>query len=182
MRDIKISHNISQYHLDVQGSERQKVLPAAQLFSEKTASAIEWYGQKGYLDNFDWAETAQVIRIFNNWFDIFNASSKLGKHEGKNVYGVNLQKQNDILCEMNKLMHEIKIGKHKTLISFQKGIIVSNDALQKLLPQITKMCSNFKFNVEYILTRRLNQDVLENFFSFIRATGGAYDQPIALDF
>ncbi|XP_071574859.1 uncharacterized protein [Temnothorax nylanderi] len=181
-RDMKISHNISQYHLDVQGSERQKVRPAAQLLSETTASSTEWYGQKGYLNNFDWAETARVIRLFNDWFDIFNASSKFGKHEGKNAYGVILQKQNNILSEMNKLMHEIKIGKHKTLISFQKGIIVTNNSLQELLPYVTKLCSDFKFNVEYILTRRLNQDVLENFFSFIRATGGAYDQPTALDF
>lgn len=34
--DLKIAFNISQYHLDVKGSERQKVLPAAQLLSNKT--------------------------------------------------------------------------------------------------------------------------------------------------
>jgi len=44
------------------------------------------------------------------------------------------------------------------------------------------MCSNFNFNVEDILIRRLNQDVLENFFSCIRTNSGACDQPIALDF
>jgi len=42
----------------------QKVLPAAQLLSEMTASVIEWYGQNGNLNNF-WVETARVIRIFN---------------------------------------------------------------------------------------------------------------------
>jgi len=109
---MKISHNISQYHLEVQRTERQKVLPAAQLLSETTASVIECYGQNGNLNNFDWVETARVIRIFNNWFDIFNASSKFGKHEGKNAYGVNLHKQNNILCQMNELMHKIKIGTH----------------------------------------------------------------------
>jgi len=181
VKDMKISHNISQYHLEVQRTERQKVLPAAQLLSEMTASVIEWYGQNGNLNNFDWVETARVIRIFNNWFDIFNASSKFGKHEGKNAYGVNLHKQNNILCKINELMYKIKIGRHKSLISFQKGIIITNNALQEFLPYI-KMCSNFNFNVEYILTRRLNQDVLKNFFSFIRTNSGACDQPTALDF
>jgi len=155
VKDMKISHNIGQYHLEVQGTERQKVLSAAQLLSETTVSVIEWYGQNGNLSNFDWVKTARVIRIFNNWFDIFNASSKFGKYRRIKIYGVNLHKQNNILCEMNKLMHKIKIGRHKTLIFFQKGII-TNNALQEFLPYITKMCSNFNFNVKYILIRRLN--------------------------
>jgi len=181
-KDVKVSHNISQYHLDVQGCERQKVVLAAQLFSERTALAIEWYGQKGYLNNFDWKETARVIRLFNDWFDIFNASSMYGKHDGKNAYGINLEKQDDILREMTELTNETTIGKHKSLITFQKGIIVNNCSLQQFLPYIKEMYSNDYFNVQYIITRRLNQDVLENFFSFIRATGIAYDKPTALDF
>lgn len=34
-----------------------------------------------------------------------------------------------------------------------------------------------KYGIEYILTHRLNQDVLENFFSYIRAMGTVYDHP-----
>jgi len=166
-KDVKVSHNISQYHLDVQGCERQKVVLAAQLFSERTASAMEWYGQKGYLNNFDWKETARVIRLFNDWFDIFNASSMYGKHDGKNAYGINLEKQDDILREMTELMNEMTIGKHKSLITFQKGIIVSNCSLQQFLPYIKEMYSNDYFNVQYIITRRLNQDVLKNFFHLL---------------
>jgi len=84
-KDVKVSHNISLYHLDVQGCERQKVVLAAQLFSERTALAIE--RTKRILNYFDWKETARVIRLFNDWFDIFNASSMYGKHDGKNAYG-----------------------------------------------------------------------------------------------
>lgn len=35
-----------------------------------------------------------------------------------------------------------------------------------------------EFDVKYIFTRRLNQDILENFFSYIRLMGGAYDHSI----
>lgn len=37
------------------------------------------------------------------------------------------------------------------------------------------------YNVRYILTNRLNQDVLENLFSVIRSKGGLNDKPSPLD-
>lgn len=38
------------------------------------------------------------------------------------------------------------------------------------------------YNLEYILTYRLNQDVLENTFGVIRAKGGLHDHPDQLEF
>ena len=38
------------------------------------------------------------------------------------------------------------------------------------------------FNVEYILTRKLNQDVLEHFLGCIRQMHGSYDHPNAVNF
>lgn len=34
-----------------------------------------------------------------------------------------------------------------------------------------------RYNIDYILTYRLNQDVLENFFGVIRSKGGLHDHP-----
>lgn len=39
-----------------------------------------------------------------------------------------------------------------------------------------------RFGTQYILTRRINQDVLENFFGVIRSKGGLHDHPNALEF
>uniref|UniRef100_T1GKL7 Transposable element P transposase-like RNase H C-terminal domain-containing protein n=1 Tax=Megaselia scalaris TaxID=36166 RepID=T1GKL7_MEGSC len=39
-----------------------------------------------------------------------------------------------------------------------------------------------KYNVEYILTSRLNQDYLENMFGMIRASGSQHTHPTALEF
>jgi hypothetical protein len=36
--------------------------------------------------------------------------------------------------------------------------------------------------LEYIITRKLNQDILENFFYHVRAMGGANDNPNPIDF
>lgn len=38
-----------------------------------------------------------------------------------------------------------------------------------------------KYNIQYILTAILNQDVLEIFFSYISGMGGANDHPSPLD-
>lgn len=39
-----------------------------------------------------------------------------------------------------------------------------------------------RFNVDYLLSRRINQDVIENFFGVIRAKGGLHDHPSPLEF
>ena len=39
-----------------------------------------------------------------------------------------------------------------------------------------------RFNIKYILTYRLNQDVLENFFGVIRTKGGLHDHPDRQEF
>lgn len=38
------------------------------------------------------------------------------------------------------------------------------------------------FNAKYLLTYRLNQDVLENFFGVIRSKGGLHDHPDQQEF
>lgn len=55
---------------------------------------------------------------------------------------------------------------------FQKGILMSITSLKLLRSEM-----NEKFGYKYILTHRLNQDCLENFFSQIRGRSGAHDHP-----
>lgn len=69
----------------------------------------------------------------------------------------------------------MRVGKHRQLIQFQKGIL-SNASLLSLYKYLKET-----YNMEYVLTHRLNQDVLENFFSYIRGMGGSNDHPCTLD-
>jgi len=84
-KDLKVAYKISQYHLNLQGTERQKVLPVTQLLSASIASALQWCGQKDYLENVEWMKATHVIKLLNDWFDIFNSKSMYGKHSGKNA-------------------------------------------------------------------------------------------------
>lgn len=54
---------------------------------------------------------------------------------------------------------------------------MSNTATQMLFEDVKK-----RFEVTYLLTYRLNQDVLENFFGVIRGKGGLHDHPDPLEF
>jgi hypothetical protein len=39
-----------------------------------------------------------------------------------------------------------------------------------------------KYGLDYVMTSRLNQDCLENFFSPVRALGRTYDYPVPAEF
>ena len=66
-------------------------------------------------------------------------------------------------------------------MSFQKGIILYYKSLIGLFSYLKQYEFILDFNFEYILTNRLNQDVLENLFSYIRGIGGRKETPTALD-
>lgn len=62
--------------------------------------------------------------------------------------------------------------------TYLKGIIVSNTSLQHLLYDMKKC-----YGLQYILTRKLDQDILENFFSFLKGMAGCASNNITvLDF
>lgn len=65
------------------------------------------------------------------------------------------------------------IGKSSLQI-FQKGILQSINAIKSLYESVKPL------KVNYILTIKLNQDILENLFSQIRTRGGLNDHPTPL--
>uniref|UniRef100_A0A1B0DH88 Transposable element P transposase-like GTP-binding insertion domain-containing protein n=1 Tax=Phlebotomus papatasi TaxID=29031 RepID=A0A1B0DH88_PHLPP len=65
----------------------------------------------------------------------------------------------------------------RTKAPFQIGILMATKSLQSLFANMRT-----KYEIRYILTNRLCQDVLEHFFSLIRKLGGLSDHPHCLDF
>lgn len=78
---------------------------------------------------------------------------------------------------MWEFVRTVRIGKHKELIPFQKGILLTNRSLVEMFYYLKE-----KHQIEYILTSRLNQDVLENLFAYRRGMGAANDHPSPIDF
>lgn len=168
--------------MDVQGPHRQNVKLATQLFSTTNAAAIEWCGSRGFMDNcLEWEATAKCLKLFNDRFDLFNSVCKYGPHPGLNGYGVNLLEQNEILARTTSTVAEMRVEKQKALLPFQKGMLICNSSLRNLHADLVTKFDTGDSEMSYITTNRLNQDVVENLFSYLRAMGATNDRPRALD-
>lgn len=187
--DASITFKLTHEHLTVKGSARQNVKMAAQLFSNTTANAIRRCFSIG-LELHNPVVTADFVQLVNNWFDVHNSSlssfaypgkvsndfllylTTLIKYFAKEPFGLVPEQQKEILSRMNAIMSSPIIPTKKSLEHFQKGILISNNALLMLSEYVKK-----KFQMSYICTNRLNQDILENFFGAIRSKGGLNDHP-----
>lgn len=175
--DLKIAFKLSNEHLYVTNRNKQNVKLAAQLFSNSNASALKYYGEKGLLTSNNWKDTSEVLKLFNDWFDILNSSVPYSPHQEKTAFGININVQSKVLDEMNIFIEDMLVYGHKKILPFQDGIIISNKSLLGLFHYLKNT-----YNIEYLLTAKLNQDVLENFFSCIRSMGRTHDHPDALQF
>lgn len=175
--DLKLAYKITQTHLDVKGPQRQRVKPAVQLFSNTTAMALEFCFEQKLIHNENHKDTVDFFKLINKWFDIMNSNMKFGSHQGVNAYGMNEEEQKTTLENVNRLMSTMRVGGKLTMLPFQKGIVISNKSLHLLYEDLRS-----RESIEYIRTVKLNSDVLENFFAYIRGMGSTNDHPSAFDF
>jgi len=160
--DLHIAHRITQQILDARASLRQAVHPAVRLFSH-TTKAIKWAGDCGILKVREYIKFSDFVLTVNNWFDVHNSQQKYGAHPGVNSFGVDIQKQEQILVLMNLYVENMKVCSETLLMPFQKGILISNASLRGLYDQLKR---TYGQQFQYLITRRLQQDVLENFFAY----------------
>lgn len=183
-KELKFAFRISAAHINCSGSQRQNVQLAAQFFSRTNSKAIEYSGVTKLFpgtNEKEWRLQAYVFGLINDWFDLLNTKIKYEKNGAKG-YGIDLESQNSLIEEMNTFIKEMRAGSRKSLMPFQKGILLSNQSLMQLLPFLR---SKFKIDdsteIQYILTRLLDQDILENFFAHLRSMGGTYDHPTPVE-
>lgn len=176
--DMTMAYKLTKKHLTVRGTERQRVSMAVQVLSNSVAASIKSFGTKGYIEN--WETASYVVPLFNDWFDVLNSRKMYGTHKGLHAYGIELEHQNRILREMDQFIKVMRVGTHKSMIPFQRGISLVCNSLPSLFNYLQNTFGHDK--VQYLMTYRLNQDVLENTFSYIRHMGGNNDHPNALGF
>lgn len=174
--DLKVAFKLTKEHIYVKPKDKQNVKLAAQFFSNSTANALRFHGEKGLI-NGNWKDTADILQLFNNWFDLLNSNVPYTSQAEKNAFGINLETQKKILEEMSTFIEDSRVFGSKTLLPFQHGILLTNKSLIGLFDHLSKL-----FEIQYLLTAKLNQDVLENLFSFIRSMGRTNDHPDALQF
>lgn len=77
----------------------------------------------------------------------------------------------------------MRVPGHRVMLPFQKGISLNYHSLPGLYEYLNTIYSRAYSggnSIKYILTYRLNQDVLENCF-YLRGMGGNNDHPNAMD-
>jgi hypothetical protein len=163
--ELKIHPRLKRTHFTCKGSDRQRVAWACQLLSAHTAAEMRYLSPEK-------KEQADFVQLMTDWFDIANSPSKIDVNRVKSGYGVYLAEQDGIVNEMIEVMSKtIQIGK-KSLLPFQHGIIQWCHAL-KLLYEYVKI----RYNVQWLMTCRVNQDHVENLSSQIRGLGAGYSRP-----
>ena len=176
------SNKLTDKHLNP--PDEQKVSYATQLFSQTNSDCIE----RLFPNNDTMQKLSKFFSDVNNLFDIFNAHVKSHKNNPYgDAYGWNkdiTKAQNDFLKEMKKEISTLRArwankgGKKLSRQPWQDGMLMNITALKPMYEELKK---EYPGQIDYILTYRLNQDCLEQFFSVLRAMGGSYTKFGALE-
>jgi Transposase protein len=171
--EFRLTHKLTQRHLEMHGKQRQNVLSAFQLFSLKVSSAIRVAFP-------DLHEIADFIEMINDFSDLLNVRTSIVNHHNvyKNAYGMNLNEHNSLLEKVNDTFKKIKVGKRKenSYAPFQKGFLILIQSLKGLFEDMTK-----SVNCKFIQTKNCNQDFVENCFSSTRGVSGFNMKPNAVE-
>lgn len=172
--EITVCHKLTTKHLNCEKALRQNVGLAAQLLSHTTATALLHYlpGSDKKLAS----DTGHFIELVSNWFDILISYTARETLCTKKPYGLNFEKQNEVLNSMTETVGSMLCVGKSTLQIFQKGILITTKSLQELFNMLIE-----DFDIKYLITSRLNQDGLENSFGQIRNIGGLHDHPSPLN-
>ena len=170
--ELKINPKFKEEHLQIKGQERQRVRPAARLFSNTTAKQIRFLDPNN-------EEKAAFVQLANDSFDVLNSRFKHAGTWQKSAYGTSLKEQEQILLEMEQAISKMTVGNRKagSFVPFQKGYLISCKSVRLLFNDLKE-----KYGLEYLMTSHLNQDCLENFFSRIRCLFGSNQHPGPVEF
>lgn len=170
----KICKNLTMKHLHPNTYEKMRVSLATQLFSHTVGSAIEFAVVSNSLSERHLL-TAKFFKLMDKLFDVLNSSTTRLQNGKPWKTALAMNDENFIFLQyIEKLLCDDKFyfckSNHSILTPPEK---VNNvHCLKMLLKTIRGILSlslrAFDLGIERIFTRRLDQDILENFFAQIR--------------
>lgn len=178
--ELKLAYKITRAHIDPQGSAKQNVRMAAQLLSATVSKAMCFINR----ENPDHRRLqSEAVLTINNWFDVMNSRKPTNGDKSCISFGFGLHanKQLEALEKMEALVHGMKVFFRKrdgsliprqTMLPFQQGILMSIASIRALLDYTKR-----EYQATYILTAKVNQDFIENFFTQFRSLFGPNTHP-----
>ena len=181
--ELRTAFNLSRAHLDVKGSQRQRVRLAVQALSSTVAQEMLQMGP----DTNEYKAKHKAVKLFNDWFDVMNAKSRndknpLSRGMSPDANATNqlkiLDKMEAFLLRFHVMDTAAKNYRPKAKQPWQYGMMCSIKSTKALYQQlVVETGSPFRF----LLTAKLNQDCLENLFSRLRALGGDNVHPTPIE-
>lgn len=172
---IRMAPKVSEKHINLPPFTAMRVKLATQVLSHSVAAGISTMCALGKLEE-EAQHTAEFIEDMDCLFNVFNSQSLSDAHELQRAIKPN-SRHIDFLSKCSEWLSRLKpTGKDKILpcvLGWQMSIACLTQLWEELQTE---------YGVDFLITNRLNQDCLENFFSIMRGKGGHRDNPDAMQF
>ena len=172
---IRLAPKLTEKHICVEGFSKMRANLAAQVMSRTVAAGIYTHSVSGTLPQ-KAIHTAEFVEKVDSLFDCFNSSSKthyksvLSAVSADSCHIAFISKIKDYILSL-----KVCTPPH-VRIHCVDGWLINLAALEALWLHLQS------YQVKYLLTRRLNQDCLENLFARLRVRFGNCDHPTAYNF
>ncbi|KAI5651541.1 transposase protein domain-containing protein [Phthorimaea operculella] len=174
--ELKLMPKITEKHVKPNNSDKLRIKFAIQIFSYTVAAAIQFYVKARLIEN-GANDTKDLIKMFNDIFDVLNSDTITNDYVHKRAYKGNNDQKKFLLEALGFLESFILIepltNKGANNLDFIEGFIVTIKSIMGLHDDLKQQGHS------HILTRNLNQECLEDCFSQIRQT---CKEPTALQF
>lgn len=176
---VRAAPKLTTSHISPSSFEKMKAKYALQVFSATVSSGMNVYIRFGQLPPESY-HTSEFVSKMDKLFDMLNSSSTSSAKLYNRAYK-NLPHQVELLNECTALFNKIKIineqNKNVTnRIKSFKCIRISINSIRSLWNDFNEK------KINYLLTRRLNSDCLENFFGSVRQQNGNCRNPTPIQF
>ncbi|CAK1601293.1 unnamed protein product [Parnassius mnemosyne] len=179
MKDMRSAPRLTDSHLQPNSFQKQKVRFAVQVFSNSVVAAFKNYQSSGTLQVDD--GTIFFIEMMNSLFDLLNSSNiDSPKAYSKPYRSTTLQEE--LLDKSQRLFNSMRVKNKKNgrdvtnIIKFINAFNITINSFRQLYQDMKSE------GYDYLLTRRINNDCLENFFGLVRQAGGNCREPSCIQY
>ena len=171
---LRFAPKLTNEHISLPAFSKQRVFLASQILSHSVSKGIATMRLLGILPP-ESSATSVFCGTFDTLFNIFNASAAKTSAPYRHPItktSTHLPKLEEVYKWLDSLEYETpkkrKLAKTLPCIS---GWLSNINSLKMFIAETVSVVPG----IEYLLTNRLNQDCLENFFSTVRGKGGQRD-------
>ncbi|CAG5048305.1 unnamed protein product [Parnassius apollo] len=179
-KSLRLVPKLNNSHIKPTNFEKMKVCYATQLLSKSVANGIRTYIDNNEIEE-SGIDTANFLMMMNNLFDSLNTYNVRNKYEYKRAYEGN-ESQKVFFKQMLSFFKDLKLKNPKngnyvtSRVRFIDGFQITITSIMLLFDDLRVEGFNF------LMTRRCNQDALENLFGQIRTKNGTALNPTCRQF